>query len=314
MSQNKVIIVAGPTASGKSAMAIDIARALDGVVINADSMQVYKGMPIITAAPTEEDKQKAPHRLYEIYEPTFRGNVAMWLKLASEEIKKVWAEGKVPVVVGGTGLYIENLMEGVTPVAEIDEKIRKKVEALVQKEGLAAVHQKLSEVDPASGKKININDSSRIKRAYEVYLSTGKPFSEWQKQPRVHYLPEARFFVIKICPPTDELDKLAYERFDKMVQCGALEEVECLYKQKIDDQLPAMKALGVPELIEHFKGKTAIYEAIQNAKLHTRQYAKRQRTWFKNKLKADYTFLKCYKGDFPKEILALLKKVIESEN
>lgn len=312
MPQNKVIIVVGPTASGKSAMAIDIALALNGVVVNADSMQVYKGMPIITAAPTAEDKKKVEHRLYEIYEPTFRGNVVDWLKLVSAEIRNIWSEGKVPVLVGGTGLYIENLMQGTTPVPEIDEKIRKKVQKMVNGEGLPAVYAKLKEVDPILGEKLNPNDASRIKRAYEVYLSTGKPLSAWQAEPRVNYLPEAKFFVIKLCPPTDELDKLAFERFDKMVKQGAIEEVERLYKQKLDESLPAMKALGVPELIENFRGKVNIYTAVQNAKLHTRQYAKRQRTWFKNKLKADYTFAACYKGNFPKEVLTLLKTQVKS--
>ena len=306
MQENKVIIVAGPTASGKSAMAIDIALAVKGVIINADSMQVYKNMPIITAAPTDEDKKKVEHRLYEIYDPSFRGNVADWLKSAAQEIKNVWAEGRIPVVVGGTGLYIENLMKGTSPVPETPDDIRAQVRDMVNRDGLASVYEKLKEVDPVLAKKLNANDASRIKRAYEVYLSTKEPLSLWHKKPLVHYLPEAKFFVIKLCPPVEKLDKLAFERFDKMVQKGAIDEVQSLYKKKLDQSLPAMKALGVPELIEYFKGKVNIYTAVQNAKLHTRQYAKRQRTWFKNRLSADYTFSECYKGSFPKEVLALL--------
>lgn len=307
MQSNKVIIIAGPTASGKSALAIDIAMAVNGVVINADSMQVYKDMPIISAAPTAEDKAKVEHRLYEIYDPSFRGNVVDWLKLATEEIRKVWADGKMPVVVGGTGLYLENLIKGTTPIPQTPDKIRNQVQKLIDEKGVPFVHQKLEEVDPAAGQKIAPKDAARVKRAYEVFLHTGEKMSDWQKKPLIKYLPEAQFFVIKICPSVEELDRLSYARFDKMVQMGAIDEVQKLYKRKLNLSLPAMKALGVPELIEYFKGKTNVYSAVQNAKLHTRQYAKRQRTWFKNRLQADFVLTKCYKGDFPSEVLELLK-------
>jgi len=307
MQKNKVIIVAGPTASGKSALAIDIALFFNGVVLNADSMQVYKNMPIITAAPQAADKQKVEHRLFEIFEPSFRGNVADWVKLAAREIRNVWAEGKLPVVVGGTGLYIENLMQGTTPIPEIKDEIRQKVQNMIEKEGAPAVHEKLKDVDPVSFQKLNINDSSRIKRAYEVYLSTNKPLSFWQKKEMLHYLPEADFFVIKICPSAQELDALAFERFDKMVEQGALEEVKNLCMQKLDLKLPAMKALGVPELAAYYNGEVDMQTAIQNAKLHTRQYAKRQRTWFNNRLKADYILHKCYKTPLPNDLFMLLK-------
>lgn len=306
MPQNKVIIVAGPTASGKSALAIDIASYFNGVVLNADSMQVYKNMPIITAAPTPSDKQKVDHRLFEIFEPSFRGNVADWLKLAAREIRNVWAEQKLPVVVGGTGLYIENLMKGTTPIPEIKDEIRQKVQNMIESEGAPFVHAKLRDVDPVSFQKLNANDSSRIKRAYEVYLGTKKPLSYWQKQEMLHYLPEADFFVIKICPSVQELDALAFNRFDKMVERGAIDEVKTLCSQNLDLNLPAMKALGVPELAAFCKGEVDMKTAIQNAKLHTRQYAKRQRTWFNNRLKADYVFNKCYRTPLPSDLLALL--------
>ncbi|MBR2299285.1 MAG: tRNA (adenosine(37)-N6)-dimethylallyltransferase MiaA [Alphaproteobacteria bacterium] len=307
MQENKVIVIAGPTASGKSALAIDLALALNGVVINADSMQVYKDMPIVSAVPTAEDKAKVEHRLYEIYDPSFRGNVVDWLKSAVAEIRDVWSQGKTPVVVGGTGLYLENLIKGMTPIPATPEDIRQKVQKMIDTEGVAAVHQKLAEVDPKSGQKIAENDASRIKRAYEVFLHTGEPMSVWQKKPLIQNLPEAKFFVIKICPSVEELDRLSYARFDAMVQNGVIDEVQKLYKRKLDPSLPAMKALGVPELIEYMRGKTNVYLAVQNAKLHTRQYAKRQRTWFKNRLDADFVLSKCYKGHFPEEVLALLK-------
>ncbi|MBQ7659591.1 MAG: tRNA (adenosine(37)-N6)-dimethylallyltransferase MiaA [Alphaproteobacteria bacterium] len=307
MQTGKIIVIAGPTASGKSALAIDVALFVGGVVINADSMQLYKDMPVITAAPTDEDRTKADHRLFEIYDPSFKGNVVDWLKLAVGEIKSVWAEGKIPVVVGGTGLYLENLIEGTTPIPETIPEIRRQVQNFTDKEGLEALYQKVKEVDAPSALKIKPNDITRLKRALEVFLSTGKPLSEWHKLPLIRYLPEAKFFIIKICPSAQELDKRCYERFDKMVEAGAIDEVQRLYKRKLSPDLPAMKALGVPELMEFFKGKTNVYTAVQNAKLHTRQYAKRQRTWFKNRLQADFELKKCYKGQFPKEVLTLLK-------
>ena len=307
MQENKVIIVAGPTASGKSALAIDIALAVNGVIVNADSMQVYKDMPIISAVPTEEDRQKVDHRLYEIYDPSVRGNVVDWLNLAIEEIRNIWKENKIPVVVGGTGLYIENLMKGTTPVPATPDEIRDKVQRMLDAEGVEFVYEKLKEVDPLSAKKIHPNDVSRIKRAYEVFLDTGISMAVWQKKPLIQGLPEARFFVIKICPSVEELDRLSSLRFDQMVQKGAIYEVQKLRKRKLDPSLPAMKALGVPELMEYMRGKTNIYTAVQNAKLHTRQYSKRQRTWFKNRLKADFELKKCYKGGLPQEVLELLK-------
>ena len=309
MPRNRVVIIAGPTASGKSSFAIDLALKLNGVIVNADSMQVYKDMPIISAVPTREDKEKAEHRLYEIYDPSFRGNVVDWLNLAIKEIRDIWSKGKLPLVVGGTGLYIENLMKGTTPIPAMPDAIRQKVQKMIEEEGVVSVHGKLAEVDPKSGQKINANDMTRIKRAYEVFLHTGEPMSVWQKKPLIQNLSEANFFTIKLCPSTQELDELSYARFDKMVELGVIDEVERLYKRKLDPSLPAMKALGVPELIEYFKGKTNVYLAVQNAKLHTRQYAKRQRTWFKNRLPADFEYKKCYKGDFPDEMLDILKKI-----
>ena len=311
MPKNKIIVIAGPTASGKSAMATDIALAVNGVIVNADSMQVYKDMPIITAAPTEEDKAKVEHRGYEIFDPSFRGSVMDWLKIIVEEIRDIWKQDKIPVVVGGTGLYIENLIKGTNPIPDTPEDIREKVQKVIDNEGIEVIYKKLKDVDSAIAKKLNPKDVSRVKRAYEVYLNTKEPMSSWQKKPLIHFLPEAQFFVIKICPSVDELDKLAYDRFDKMVEMGAIEEVQSLYKRKLNANLPAMKALGVPELMEYFSGKTNIYVAVQNAKLHTRQYAKRQRTWFRNRLEADYVYPKCYKGDFPKEVMNLLKTMTD---
>ncbi len=288
MQENRVVVIAGPTASGKSALAVDIAEQINGVVINADSMQVYKDMPIITAAPSAQDKARVPHKLFEIYDLQFRGNVVDWLTRAAEEIRNTWKEGKMPVVVGGTGLYIDNLINGTTPIPETPDKIRAHVQQLIDDGQLGFIVEELKKCDPKTAQKLNPNDVSRIKRAYEVYLHTKKPISVWHKEPLINYLPEAKYFVIKICPSVEELDQRAFDRFDEMVKAGVIDEVQKLFKLKLSPNLPSMKALGVPELMDYFKGRANVYVAVQNAKLHTRQYAKRQRTWFKNRLQADF--------------------------
>ena len=298
MSQNKVIIVAGPTASGKSALAIDIAVAFNGIVINCDSMQVYKHIPIISACPDEHDKAIVEHKLFEIYEPHIKGNVVDWLTLAVDEIKSAWQQNKTAVVVGGTGLYIDNLINGTTPIPETPNKIREKISQMLKEKGSNFLHQELTLKDSESAKRISPNDTTRLLRALEVFEHTQIPLSAWHSKPMLKKLPQADFFVIKICPNVKELDARCYLRLDKMMESGALDEIKFLHSLNLDEKLPAMKALGVPELMNYINGKCSFDEALQNAKLHTRQYAKRQRTWFKNKLVADFELTNCYNGDF----------------
>lgn len=307
MSESRVIVVAGPTASGKSALAIDLAKSANGVVINADSMQVYKGLPIITACPSVEERAAVEHRLFEIYDCGFRGNVVDWLERAVAEIKKVWSEGKVSVVVGGTGLYLDNLIHGTTPIPETSREVRLKVAQLLQENGNAEIYRRLQEVDPESAQKLNINDTTRIVRALEVYEDTGIKLSEWHTKPLIRKLPEAHFLTIKICPSVEELDQRCYIRLDKMIQEGALAEIKELDARGLDDSLPAMKALGVPELLNYVRGNCPLPEALAAAKLHTRQYAKRQRTWFRNKMQADFELDACYQGDL-KPLLPVLQQ------
>lgn len=296
-NNHKIIIIAGPTASGKSQLAIDVARAGNGAVINADSMQVYQDTPILSAVPNAEDKKAVEHRLYEIFPSSQNGTVVDWLNLAVAEISSLWAQGKLPVVVGGTGLYIDNLINGTTPIPEADWEVRLEVMGLLEQIGIQALHSKLREVDPKSAERLSPNDTTRVRRAYEVFVQTGITLSEWHEKPMIKKLPEASFVVVKIHPPKEELDERCFLRFEKMIAVGALEEVKKLKALKLDKNLPAMKALGVPELMDYLNGQVSLEEAIKSAKLHTRQYAKRQRTWFGNKLQADITLDKCYNGD-----------------
>lgn len=284
----KVIIIAGPTASGKSKLALDKARVLDGVIINADSMQVYKNTPIISAAPSAEDKALAEHRLYEIYDNAVNGTVVDWLNLAVKEIRDVWQSDRTPIVVGGTGMYIDNLINGTTPIPEPKIEIREQVLALLQNEGQAALYALLQRIDKEGALMVRPNDTTRVRRAYEIMLQTGISISEWYKKPMVKQLPEADFEVYKILPDTEVLDKRCFERFDIMMKMGALKEVEYLHGRNLNRSLPSMKMLGVPELLAYLDGKASLEEAVELAKLHTRQYAKRQKTWFRNKLSAHF--------------------------
>ncbi len=296
MQKNKVVVVAGPTASGKSALAIDIALACNGEIINADSMQVYKDIPILSACPTPKDMATVPHHLYQIYDASHNGTVVEWLDKAVEKIHACWQAKKIPVVVGGTGLYINNLIYGTTTVPENSLETREKLRLLCREIGLRNMYDKLEEVDPKTASRIQPGDTTRIFRAYGIFLQTGIPLSVWQSQPMIKKLPEGQFVTVKLLPQREELDQRCFSRFDQMIQQGALAEVVKLAEQKLPDTLPAMKALGVPELMMFIHGECSLDEAVALGKLHTRQYAKRQKTWFANKLFADVYTKECYYG------------------
>lgn len=302
----KVVIIAGPTASGKSALAIDVACALNSAVLNCDSMQIYKNIPIISAAPSTEERSKVEHRLYEIFDCSKRGNVVEWLDLCVDEIHQLWKENKIPVVVGGTGMYIDALINGVTPIPEVPISIREKVQAWLENDGLSALYDFLQKNDKDIAEKLNPNDKTRIVRAVEILMATGQKVSKWYKVPMIKKLPEAEFVVVKIMPAINVIEERCKQRLDKMVyEQGALKEIEYLVAHQVADTMPAMKALGVPELIKYVTGKATLPDALAEAKLHTRQYAKRQRTWLRNKLSADVVFEDVYSGqrEFLKQIL-----------
>lgn len=291
-----IIVIAGPTASGKSALAIDVAQALGGVVVNADSMQLYKGLGIISAVPSKEEQKGVAHRLYEVYEPEQNGTVVDWLNLAVEEIKVLEAQGKPVVVVGGTGLYIDNLINGTTPIPETRADIRAESMDLLEKLGPEGLYLKLTEIDAKAAGMLEPRDSTRVRRAYEIFRQTGISIAEWHQCPMIKKLPDRHFIVMKIIPDAFELDERCFRRFDEMLAKGAVAEVKQLAAKNLAKTLPAMKMLGVPELLEYLNHSLSLEEATELAKLHTRQYAKRQRTWFRNKLKADIELDHCYNG------------------
>ena len=297
MQTAEIIIIAGPTASGKSGLALDLAKDLNGVIINADSMQVYKDIPILAATPSAKDMAQIPHKLYGIYDAAVRGNMVDWFDCALKEINTARQNKQTPIIVGGTGMYIETIEKGVTPIPDTPPEVKKEIAAMEKELGLAGLYAILREKDPATAERLSKNDTTRIKRALEVYTHTKKGMSYWQTVPLKQYFSKEELSRIYIKPPRELLDVRARMRFDIMLNQGAVQEVENLLKKKLPDSLPAMRALGVQEIKAYLNGNCSLEEASELAKLHTRQYAKRQTTWFNNRFSPDFIYDSCYEED-----------------
>ena len=297
MQTSNIVVIAGPTASGKSELALNIAEQTDGVVINADSMQVYKDIPILAATPGEDDRARAPHKLYGIYDASYKGNVVDWLNLCQQEITKARNNNKTPVIVGGTGLYIESLTKGVTPIPETKEDVRKQVDEMLKTKGLDTLYEYLRQIDIDTYNRLSPNDTTRIKRAVEIYLDTSQNLTYWHSLPLKKIYNEDEFTLVYIKPTREELDTRSRLRFDIMMQNGALDEVKTLLAKNLPDDLPCMRALGVQDLKLYLENICSLEEAVELAKLHTRQYAKRQTTWFNNRYKEDFCLKACYNND-----------------
>ncbi|TNE34596.1 MAG: tRNA (adenosine(37)-N6)-dimethylallyltransferase MiaA [Alphaproteobacteria bacterium] len=279
------ILLAGPTASGKSATAIAIAEEFGGVIINADSMQIYDGLRVLTARPDETEEARVPHRLYGTLDPSVRCTAAHWRDLALAEIAKVQAEGKLPVVVGGTGLYFDILTKGIAEIPSIGEELRARLRHQQEVEGTAAIHERLSELDPDMAARLKPGDTQRLLRALEVIEETGVSLLHWQRKAPAGPILEGPRLWLALMPERQWLYDRCNRRLDWMVtDGGALEEVRGLMDRHLDPTLPAMKALGVPELIEVLDGTLKLEEALDRIKMLTRRYAKRQMTWVRNKM------------------------------
>lgn len=283
--QTGTVLLAGPTASGKSALAIAIAEEFDGVIINADSMQVYSGLRVLTARPSVEEEANAPHRLYGVLDPADYCNAARWRDMALKEIEDVQSEGKLPVIVGGTGLYFDILTKGIAEVPAISDEVRRRLRDLHKREGNTVIHKMLAAKDPNMAARLHEGDSQRILRALEVVEETGVTLGEWQKSaPSGDILQGPRAW-LALTPEREWLYDRCNRRLDWMVEeGGALEEVKTLMERKLDPALPAMKALGVPELIAVLDGTLERDAALERIKTLTRRYAKRQMTWVRNKM------------------------------
>jgi len=279
-----VILIAGPTASGKSALALELAQRRGGVIINADSMQVYRDLRIITARPSPDEERRVPHRLYGKIDAGENYSVGRWFADAAAALTDAHSRGQPAIVVGGTGLYFSTLTRGIAAVPAIPAEIRREVRSRLAAEGVAALHAELGRRDPATAARLKPGDRARITRALEVVLATGRSLTEWHADnspARVDLAAAAKVFLM---PKRDELAARIDARFDAMMTAGALAEVGALAARHLDPNLPAMKAHGVPWLIRHLNGEIAMAEAVEQSKRDTRRYTKRQATWFRNQL------------------------------
>jgi tRNA dimethylallyltransferase len=280
-----VIVIAGPTASGKSMLALALADAVGGTIINADSLQCYRDLRILTARPDEAAERRAPHRLYGFLDASERGTAAHWRALALDEIAAAAKSGRLPIVVGGAGLYLHALEEGLAPVPEIPAETRAAAVELYRELGGAAFRERLAQLDPAGARRLHPGDRQRLIRSFEVVQATGVPIGQWHKQP----LPQRtyRFATILLAPPRDRLYAACDARFTRMIEAGALDEAARIAARGLDPDLPAMKALGLLELLSHLRGEIPLGAAIAAAQRATRRYAKRQMTWFRHQAAPD---------------------------
>ncbi len=287
MTKPVLFLIGGPTASGKTAAALELARVKDGVIINADAMQVYRGLPLLTAQPSAAEKSEIPHKLFEVLAPAERSSAGRWLAMARGAIAQAAHEGQAPIVVGGTGLYFAALLGGLADIPAIPDEVRAEATALYEAIGHDAFRAKLAERDAVSAVKIAQHDRQRLLRAYEVAVHTGRSLIQWQAEGAAHSI-EKDFTVHRraLMPDRAALYAACDARFLRMVEGGALEEVRALVAQGLEEGLPAMKILGVPELAAHLRGEISLDEAIAKAQQSTRNYAKRQMTWLRNQWKA----------------------------
>ncbi len=273
------LIVAGPTCSGKSALALALARRLHGVVINADAMQVYAELRILTARPTPADEALAPHRLYGVRPAALPGNVGWWREAALAELEAAWAAGRLPILCGGTGLYLRALTDGLVDIPEPPAAVRDEARALLAEIGPAALHARLEAVDPRSAARLRPSDGQRLARAWEVWRGTGCGIAAWAAEPGLPPAP-CRFVAIRLAPPRPALRLAIQARFAAMLAAGALGEVVALLAQPLPPELPAMRAHGVPELAAVLRGERPLAEAAARAVSSQGRYTKRQATWF----------------------------------
>ena len=278
-AEAKAILIAGPTASGKSVVALALAERLGGTVINADSMQLYRELRVLTARPSEADEALAPHRLYGVVSASEAFSVGRWLEAAQAAIAEARDAGSVPILVGGTGLYFKALIEGLAPIPDIPPEVRAYWREQAARLTPEALHRELAARDPGVAAKLRSSDPQRIVRALEVIDATGVSLSEWQGAPAAPVLLADDVLRFVIAPEREPLYAAIDARFDRMIENGAIEEVEALLALGLDDSLPAMRAHGVRELRAYLAGANSLEDAQTKSKTKSRRYAKRQMTW-----------------------------------
>lgn len=296
-------LIAGATASGKSALALALARRSGGTIINADSAQVYRDLRIVSARPTPDEEAAAPHRLYGYRDGAQPCSAADWAGDAMEAIAEAHHECRLPILVGGTGLYIRTLLDGIAPVPSIDPEIRTAVRALP----VGDAHAALAREDPQASARLRPSDTTRVARALEVVRSTGRPLGDWQREKVGGIASLVRLIPIILLPPRDWLYERCDRRFELMLSEQGIEEVSRLLARGLDPALPVMRAIGVPEIAALLSGEMTGAEALERGRIATRQYAKRQYTWFSRQLPPQWPRLTApLNGEGMAEALSLL--------
>ncbi len=285
------LLIAGPTASGKSALALRLAEALapfgGAAIINADSMQVYRDLRILTARPTDADLARAPHYLYGFRGAAEPCSAGVWAELAAQTAAQICAKGRLPILVGGTGLYLRAFSDGMARVPEVPPQIRAQARRLMAELGPASFHEKLAQADPQTAALLRPTDPQRLLRAWEVWQATGVPLAEWQSRPSPPLF-DGELLRIALTPPRDWVYANCDARFEAMLAQGVLDEVAALdalvHAQNLAGDLPILRAAGLPQLQAHLRGENSQLQAILQAKTATKQYAKRQMTWIRNQM------------------------------
>jgi tRNA dimethylallyltransferase len=283
-SKPPLALIAGPTASGKSALALALAEQTGGVIVNADATQIYRDLPILSAAPSKREQAIAEHRLFGIQDGALPCSAADWAEMARSEIAEIHGRGSMPILVGGTGLYLRTLLDGIAPVPRIDADIRQQV----RETGVDDNRAKLETLDPHAAARLKSGDTARIARALEVILSTGRTLAEWQRHESGGIAGDVDLRPLILLPPRDWLYVRCDERFTNMVKDGAVEEVKALLGRDLSSSLPVMRAIGVGELSAYLRGESSLDEAVSAGQQATRRYAKRQYTWFAHQPPAEW--------------------------
>lgn len=297
-----VVVVAGATASGKSAAALAIAEAFNGVVINADSMQVYRELQVLTARPSEEDMVRAPHALYGVMPAADACSVAIWRSQAREAVAAAHRDGRLPILVGGTGLYLRAFEHGLAVIPDIPPEVVARAAARLEAVGRDRFHQEVAARDAVTAKRIPPSDSQRLIRAWSVFEHTGEPLSGWQARGNEGAAEDIALLKLLFLPDRETLYPACDRRFAAMVEGGAIEEVVALRALGLDEDLPAMRAVGVREIGVMLDGEVSRDEMIARGQAATRQYAKRQFTWFRRQFIADEIFNETYSAQFSESL------------
>lgn len=301
------VLVAGPTASGKSAAAIALARATGGVIVNSDSMQVYRELRLLSARPSSEEEASAPHRLFGFVSVRDAFSVAKWLNAITPVLAELKAQGALAIITGGTGLYFSALEKGLSPVPEIDPEVRAQARTVHQRLGDEAFYAELKARDARTAAQLNAADTQRVLRAWEVFEQTGQGLAEWHEVKGSPTIDVTRSLRVVLGPEREDLYARCDARFDSMMELGALDEAKAISAMQLDSTLPATRALGLRQLLQHLAGHMPLEDAVALAKRDTRRFAKRQMTWFRNQM-ADWEVMSPEGPDrFAERLLARLR-------